>query len=325
MPSIQPVPTETQRVARAAFPRGSLCMQLRDVLEVVAAEPAFAALFARRGQPAEASWRLVLVMVLQFVEGLSDRQAADAIHSRIDWKYALGLELADPGIHAALLTRFKQELTSNSAEQRFLDTVLTAYRLRNPLNTTRSRRPDRRRLEAESRAVNRLEHIADTLRQALRAVSVAAPGWLDPRMPLDWHIRYGPLARAALPPHGRVARRIFVQVVGADGQYLLDTLARFDAPPELVELEVIQHLRHVWSTEFAVRKGHPVLCRVPRSNGAGGDTVGPIPGVARRPKADRLRWDLRRSHPATANSTSAPRIRSTCLGAGAHTNTLVSR
>jgi hypothetical protein len=42
--------------------------------------------------------------VLQFVEGLTDRQAADAVRARLDWKYALGLDLSDPGFDASVLT-----------------------------------------------------------------------------------------------------------------------------------------------------------------------------------------------------------------------------
>jgi transposase len=85
---IEPVPEETARVARAAFRRGNPCLQLRDVLGSVYTDEAFADLFPRRGQSAEAPWRLALVTVLQFAEGLSDRQAAEAVRGRIDWKYA---------------------------------------------------------------------------------------------------------------------------------------------------------------------------------------------------------------------------------------------
>jgi transposase len=81
------VPEETARVARAAFPRGSAWLRLRDELDSVYEDAAFAALFAGRGRPAETPWRLALVTVLQFAEGLSDRQAAESVRARIDWKY----------------------------------------------------------------------------------------------------------------------------------------------------------------------------------------------------------------------------------------------
>jgi transposase len=76
------IPDETARVARAAFPGGTLCVQLRDALGTLYTDADFADLFPARGQPAETPWRLALVTVLQFVAGLSDRQAADAVRSR---------------------------------------------------------------------------------------------------------------------------------------------------------------------------------------------------------------------------------------------------
>jgi transposase len=92
------IPEETPRVARAAFPKGTLCLRSADAVGALYDDTQFAGLFPVRGQPAEAPARLALATVLQFVEGLSDRRAADAVRGRIDWKYALGLELTDPGV-----------------------------------------------------------------------------------------------------------------------------------------------------------------------------------------------------------------------------------
>lgn len=91
-----PVPADTARVARAAFPKGSPLLALRDELGTVFADDDFAALYPDLGQPAYPPWRLALVTVLQFREDLSDRKAADAVRGRIDWKYLLGLPLDDP-------------------------------------------------------------------------------------------------------------------------------------------------------------------------------------------------------------------------------------
>ena len=99
---ISPVPEETARVARAANPKGNDYMRMRDELGSIYADQMFTALFPRRGQPAEAPWRLALVTVMQYMEGLSDRQAAEAVRERIDWKYALNLELTDPGFDFSL-------------------------------------------------------------------------------------------------------------------------------------------------------------------------------------------------------------------------------
>src|SRR5258708_5247174 len=95
--ALSPVPEETQRVARAAFPKGNALLRLREDLGMFYTDEHFAPLFAPCGRPAEAPWRLALVLVLQFAENLSDRQAAEAVRARIDWKYLLGLPLTDEG------------------------------------------------------------------------------------------------------------------------------------------------------------------------------------------------------------------------------------
>ena len=94
---ISPIPEETARVARAANPKGNVYMSMRDELGSIYQDQMFAALFPRRGQPAEAPWRLALATVMQYMEGLSDRQTAEAVRERIDWKYVLSLGLTDPG------------------------------------------------------------------------------------------------------------------------------------------------------------------------------------------------------------------------------------
>src|SRR5215211_2890657 len=90
---VPPVPDDTARIARAAFPRGNPYLLLRDRLGPVFDDASFADLFPRRGQSAYTPWRLALVTLLQFREGRSDRQAAEAVRARIDWKYLLALDL----------------------------------------------------------------------------------------------------------------------------------------------------------------------------------------------------------------------------------------
>jgi transposase len=100
------VPEDTVRVAKAAFPKGTTYIQMPDVLGAIYEDEDFSELFEVRGRPAIAPWRLALVTVMQFSEGLSDRQAAEAVRARIDWKYALGLELTDPGFDFSVLSEF---------------------------------------------------------------------------------------------------------------------------------------------------------------------------------------------------------------------------
>ena len=107
---IEPVPEGTARVARAAFRKGNPLLKLRDELGAVFADADFADLFPRLGQPGLPPWRLALVTLLQFRENLPDRQAAEAVRARIDWKYLLGLELADPGFDHSVLCEFRSRL-----------------------------------------------------------------------------------------------------------------------------------------------------------------------------------------------------------------------
>jgi len=115
---IPPVPEETARVARAAFPRGHVLMQLRDTLDTLYTDEQFADLFSRHGQPAEAPWRLALVTIIQFLDNLTDRQAADAVRGRLEVKYLLSLELTDPGFDHTVLSEFRSRLVEGHAEQR---------------------------------------------------------------------------------------------------------------------------------------------------------------------------------------------------------------
>src|SRR5258706_16306428 len=118
---VPPVPSETVRVARAAFPKGNLYLKLREELGPLVQDEDFVALFAKEGPPALPPWRLALVTLLQFRENLSDRQAAEAVRARIDWKYLLSLELTDAGFDFSVLSDFRARLLKGGAEELLLE------------------------------------------------------------------------------------------------------------------------------------------------------------------------------------------------------------
>ena len=122
------VPDDTARIARAAFRRGNPYVLLRDKLGAVFADADFADLYPKLAQPAYAPWRLALVTLMQFREGLSDRQAADAVRGRIDWKYLLALDLADAGFDFSVLCEFRGRLLQHAATERLLARLLGASR-----------------------------------------------------------------------------------------------------------------------------------------------------------------------------------------------------
>lgn len=124
---LTPIPELTVRITQAAFPKGNTFILMRDSLGTIFTDLDFAELFPDRGQPAISPWRLALVTIMQFVEGLSDRQAAEAVRSRIDWKYALSLELTDPGFDFSVLCEFRGRLIDGSAEQMLLNNLLKRF------------------------------------------------------------------------------------------------------------------------------------------------------------------------------------------------------
>jgi transposase len=160
---IEPVPEETARVARAAFPKGNRYMTMRDVLGVIYSNDLFADLYPQVGHYSEPPWRLALVTLMQFSENLTDRQAADAVRGRIDWKYALGLELTDAGFDFSVLSEFRTRLIAGAAEERLLTTLLTSFRERGLLKERGSQRTDSTHIVAAVWALNRLAIVGETL------------------------------------------------------------------------------------------------------------------------------------------------------------------
>src|SRR5262249_1669625 len=128
--------------------------------------------------------------VLQFLEGLPDRQAADAVRSRLDWKYALSLELTDPGFDHTVLSEFRTRVVAGGAEQRLLDIVLEQARPRGWLKTRGKQRTDSTHVLAAVRALTRLECVGETLRHTLNVLAEVAPGWLRSRVQPEWVQRY---------------------------------------------------------------------------------------------------------------------------------------
>ena len=210
----------------------------------------FADLFPPQGQPAEAPWRMALVTVMQFAEGLSDRQAAEAVRSRIDWKYALGLELTDEGFDFSILSEFRARLLQNGAEQRLFETLLTLGRERGWLKARGKQRTDSTHVVAAVRALNRLECVGETLRHALNTLAEVAPEWLGPHLPSEWIDRYAKRFASVRLPQGKEAREALSLSFGADGFTLLQWLQQPATPVALTSLPEINILRRVWIQNF---------------------------------------------------------------------------
>ena len=245
-----PIPEDTQRVARAAFPHGNVYMEVADHLGTLYHDSQFAPLFPTRGQSAEAPTRLALVTVLQFAEGLSDRQAAEAVRGRIDWKYVLGLALTDPGFDHTVLSEFRTRLITGQQEQLLLDTLLTQARTQGLLKTRGRQRTDSTHVLAAIRVLNRLERVGETLRAALNSLAVVAPTWIEALAPSAWYDRYSHRVENYHLPKTDTARQALATVIGADGQTVLTAIDAASEQPWLRELPAIQTLRQVWAEQY---------------------------------------------------------------------------
>jgi transposase len=244
------IPAETVRIAQAAFPKGTMCMQMRDTLGPLYEDEQFAALFSSTGQPAQAPARLALVLVLQFAEDLSDRQAAEAVRGRIDWKYALALELADPGFDASVLSEFRTRLVQGDAEHLLLDPLLQRLAKRGLLQARGTQRTDSTHILAAIRTLNRLELVGETMRYALNRLAVVAPAWLRAHLQPAWFERYSHRVENYRFPKADEERQRLAATIGADGFALLQAAYGPEAPPEVREALAVEVLRQIWVQQY---------------------------------------------------------------------------
>lgn len=118
--------------------------------------------------------QLALISVMQFAEGLTDRQAAEALRSRIDWKYALGLEITDSGFDYSVLSEFRGRLIARGREHQILEKILEEFKQKGWLKSRGKARTDSTHVIAAIRQLNRLECVGETLRHCLNELATIA-------------------------------------------------------------------------------------------------------------------------------------------------------
>jgi transposase len=256
--AIPPVPEETARVARASLPKGNSYIQMRDEFGTFFRDEDFLDLFSEKGQPAESAWRLALVMVMQYAEGLTERQAAEAVRTRIDWKYALSLEITDAGFDFSVLSEFRSRLLIKQAERRLFELLLSCFRERGWVKERGKQRTDSTHVLAAIRAVNRLECVGETVRHALNILAEVAPDWLIEHMQPEWAKRYQSRFSDFRLPKDEKARRELAEQIGADGRYLLEKVYTSTTHSWLRELPAIDIVRSIWIQQYhASEQGTP--------------------------------------------------------------------
>ena len=244
------IPELTRLVARAAHPNGNIFMTMRDELGPIFTDEEFANLYPSLGQPAESPACLALVTVMQFVENLTDRQAADAVRDRVSWKYALGLELTDPGFDYSVLSEFRQRLIAGSAERLLLDKLLERCGARGLLKGKKKQRTDSTHVLAAIRTLTLLELAGETMRRTLDHVARVAPEWLREHMQPEWIKRYGRRFDSYRLPKSKEKRLQLATAIGWDGYYLLNAALEEAAPAEVRTLPMVDIMRRVWMQQF---------------------------------------------------------------------------
>jgi transposase len=208
-------------------------------------------LYPPQGRPVEvAPWRLALVVVMQYIEGLTDRQAADAVRRCMDWKYALSLDLHDPGFDFTLLHDFRQRLLAHDAAQRLLDTFLTTCKARGWIKARGTQRTDSTHVLAAIRTLHRLECVLEAMHAALNQLSQAAPTWVQQWVTREWYDRYGLRSDQVRLPKEASKREALARQVGVDGYQLLDRVWAAESAPYLRTLPALEALRQIWVQQY---------------------------------------------------------------------------
>ncbi|WP_328828905.1 IS1182 family transposase [Streptomyces sp. NBC_00252] len=240
----------TVRTAWAACPKGTPVMLMRDRLDVVFADEDFTHLYPSDGRPGFSPGQLALVSVLQFAENLSDRAAADAVRTRIDWKYGLGLELDDPGFDHSVLSEFRARLAEGDRADQLLQLMLDRLVAAGLLKGRGRQRTDATHVLAAVRRLSRLELAGESVRAVLEEIAEVDPDWLVPLIEPEWAKRYGRKVEIGKVAGGKVAVRERAEEFGWDGQKLLTAVWAADAPGRLRMLRQVEILRRVWVHQY---------------------------------------------------------------------------
>jgi len=229
-------------------------MNMRDEMGVFFSDEQFVDLFSSRGQPALCPWRLGLITIMQYAENLTDRQTADAVRSRIDWKYALSLELVDPGFDYSVLSEFRSRLIEGSAEQLLLEEMLSRFQEKALLKARGKQRTDSTHILSAIRTLNRLELVAETIIHTLNVLATTVPDWLKGWVDSEWYHRYEKRMDEYRLPQDDKERQAVAETIGVDGHLLLSMVYSPEAPGWLCSIPAVEAMRQVWVQQYYVEE-----------------------------------------------------------------------
>lgn len=245
------VPENTARVARQVYRKRNVYMTARDQLGFWYRDSDYADLFVTgQGRAAESPARLNMVLIVQFAEGLTDRQVAEEVRGRIDLKYFLGLRLEDEGFDDSILSDYRARLIAGGKEAQLLNDMLVRFQEMNLLKARGKQRTDSTHVLAAVRVMNRLERVIETLRATLNVLAIVDPDWLIEQIEPDWFDRYGPRVEQHRLPKKESQREQLALRTGADGYSLLTAIYRDTAPAYLRKIPAVETMRCVWIQQY---------------------------------------------------------------------------
>lgn len=290
------IPEETAQVVKATLKKSNKYVVLRDELGVIYEDESFASLYRSQGAKSIPPGLVAQVVLIQYMEGLSDRAVLEQLPVRMDWKYFLGLALTDPGFDASVLSEFRQRLTEYEQANLLLDRLLTRCEAVGLLKARGRQRTDSTYVLAAVRSLNRPELLGETLRTTLDQLATLAPPWVQAVAPEAWYVRYGHRIESYRLPKTTAALAAWMAQVGQDGELLLKHLAAPDTPPALLACAEVQLLQVVWQQQFVSEAGHLRLRRQGEMPPASAMIQSPYDPDARYSEKRQMAWEGYKVH-----------------------------
>jgi transposase len=250
---VKEIPEQTKKVAKAVFKKGNIYLKVIEELGMIFSDEEFSEMFSNTGRPAISAAKLALITIFQFVEELSDRQAADAVRSRIDWKYALGLELDDSGFDASVLSEFRSRLINCDQAKILFDKLIEKLVTAKFIKSRGRQRTDSTIVLANIHNLSRLECVSETMRYSLNSITTVDPNWMRENLESQWFERY---ERRAEDFNFSEEKRKQIKVqIGEDGINLLTAIDKVTTPEYIKQLPAIKILRQIWIQNYYIEEG----------------------------------------------------------------------
>lgn len=243
------IPSLTRKIALASFPKGNTYMKLRDSLGNIFDDNLFEELYPKVGQPTVSPWRLALITILQHGENLSDRQAVDAVRSRIDWKYLLSLDIDDSGFDFSVLSEFRKRLIENNAQELIFNKILDKCKELKLIKSRGKQRTDSTHVIANIRTMNRTEIIDESFRATLNELAILEPDWLTLIAKSDWYDKYSSRVENYRLPKSVEDKEIYTLNIGHDIKFLFDQIEK-DNKNNLLKLDKVSTLKVTFDRFF---------------------------------------------------------------------------